>query len=44
MRAILAFLLDESGAIHAEYFLVGTASLLTIFVGINTIAKFLNFH
>lgn len=44
MRALFAFLLNESGAIQAEYFLVGTAFLLTIFVGITTIANLMNFH
>lgn len=44
MRALSTFLLNESGAIAAEHFLIGAAFLLMIFVSINTIANFLNFH
>jgi hypothetical protein len=44
MRTVIAFLYDDFGAIHAEYFVVGVAFLLAIFASITAIANVLNLH
>ena len=42
MRLVIAFLSDDFGGIHADYFMVGAAVLLAIVASINAVAHILH--